>query len=109
MIPNKVYYFLAAGCILYLLYSEYMSVHKELTEEKGKTSLLKEATDILAADSKRKSEINIKRGKERDIARIKNKELQDDLKALKTTPQQAKCDITPTPDGYADRMLRDSD
>ena len=108
MIPNKVYIVGVVLLVCYFLYSEHMETAEALAEEKSKSSLLLEATNLLKGEIERRSKINIKHAKALAEIEADNKEKTDELEKLKTTPQQAICDATPTPSGYADRVLKRS-
>jgi len=80
-------------------------MHEENAKLEAANSLLTEAAEVLGEEIKRRSELNVVREAEKETIEADNRKLQDELNKLKTTPQQAKCDITPTPTGYADRLL----
>jgi len=105
MIPNKVYYFIAAGLVALFLYYQFIGLVEDNAKQETEISNLTAATEILGKELILRGKLNTELNETKSIIESKNKVLQDDLIKLKTTPQQAKCDITATPDGYADRVL----
>lgn len=89
----------------WFIYHEITGLTEDLQAEKGKSSLLTAANEILLEDLKSKSLINLERDKKNRAITKQNEKLKNDLKNLKKTPEQLRCDRVPTPDGYADRML----
>ena len=89
----------------WFIYHEITSLTKDLQAEKGKSSLLTAANKALTDDLKTKSLINLERDQKNRAITKQNEKLKNDLKNLKKTPEQIRCDNTRTPDGYADRML----
>ena len=103
---NKIAIYVIAGLVALFLYYQFIGLVEDNAIKDGEISNLKEAARILGEDSKRKSKLNIERAIKISNIEKSNKVLQDDLEKIKTTPQQAKCDLTATPIGYADRVLK---
>lgn len=104
-IPTKAYIFIGVLIAAWFIYDEITDLTEELQAEKGKNSLLSAANKALTDDLKAKSLINLERDKKNRAITKQNEKLKNDLENLKKTPEQIICDRTPTPDGYADRML----
>lgn len=102
---NKLYLYGVSLLIAWFLYSQFMGMHEKNAKLESANSLLTEASRVLGEEIKRRSALNAEREAEKEAIEADNRKLQDELKKLKTTPQQAICDATPTPDGYADRLL----
>ena len=67
---------------------------------------LEAAAKLYADNAKLKSKLNIELTNEKAKIQKDNEDLKDDLSKLKTTPQQVKCDRTPLPAGYFERLLK---
>lgn len=102
---NKIYLYVGLALIGLFLYFQFIGLVEDNAKLEIENADWKEAARLLGEDSERKSEINIKRSKKLSEIRKANKVLQHDLSKLITTPQQAKCDVTPLPAGYIDRVL----
>jgi hypothetical protein len=105
MIPNKVYLYAVGLLILWFLYSQFTGLIEDNAKQETEISNLTAAAKILGDELVLRGKLNTELNETKDIIESKNKVLQDDLIKLKTTPQQATCDITSTPTGYADRVL----
>ena len=105
MIPNKVYLYIAAGLVALFLYYQFIGLVEENAKQETEISNLTAATDILSKEIVLRGKLNVKLNKDKATIESKNRTLQHDLTELKTTPQQATCDVTATPAGYADRVL----
>ena len=104
-IPTKAYIFIGVLIASWFIYHEITSLTEDLQAEKGKSSLLSAANKALTDDLKTKSLINLERDQKNRAITKQNEKLKNDLKNLKKTPEQIRCDRVPTPDGYSDRML----
>lgn len=103
---NKLYIYGAGLLILWFLYSQFTGLIEDNATQETEISNLKDATDILGKELINRSNINIKLAKAKIEIEKQNRELKNDLTKIKTTPQQAKCDVTDLPNGYLDRLLK---
>ena len=104
-IVNKIYIYGAGLLVLWFLYSQFIELTEDKAQQETEISNLRNATDILGKELVLRGKLNTKLNKDKVDIENKRKALQNDLTKLKTTPQQATCDVTATPVGYADRLL----
>lgn len=102
---NKLYLYGAAALVALFLYFQFIGLVEDKAKQETEISNLKSAAEILGKELVLRGKLNIKLNKDKVDIEDKRKVLQNDLIKLKTTPQQATCDITSTPAGYADRLL----
>ncbi len=95
-----------AAIIILMVVSAVIGVIRADAKKELEIKNLKAAAEIYASDSKLKSKLNIELVEEKRILTIKGLRLKNELRELKTTPQQAKCNITTLPSGYFDRVLK---
>jgi len=102
---NKIYTYGAVVIVALFLYFQFIGLVEENAKQETEISNLKASADLLGKELILRGKLNTKLNTDKAMIESKNRTLQDDLIKLKTTPQQAECDVTATPDGYADRLL----
>ena len=106
MIPTKVYLYVAAALVALFLYYQFIGLVEDNAQLEVEISNLTASADLLGKELIKRGKLNTQLNKDKANIESENKVLQDDLTKLKTTPQQSKCDVTATPDGYAERVLK---